>query len=65
MEEIKFYYLGHLSMKSISISIIVDVISSDSTFLPGSYFYVISPENNLMDLTHNRTVHVLNQDLVL
>lgn len=52
-------------MKSISISIIVDVISSDSTFLPGSYFYVISPENNLMDLMHNRTVHVLNQDLVL
>ena len=34
MEEMKFYYLGHLSMKSISIS--VDVISSDSTFLPGS-----------------------------
>ena len=50
-------------MKSISIS--VDIISSDSTFSPGSYFYVISPENNLMDLTHNRTVHILNQDLVL
>lgn len=63
MEEIKFYCLGHLSMKSISIS--VDIISSDSTFSPGSYFYVISPENNLMDLTHNRTVHILNQDLVL